>query len=350
MERREKVLVTGGAGYIGSHTIVELLVHGGWEVVSMDNLSNADASVFDRIEEITGTRVRNHVVDLCDMALLQKAVSTEPGITGVIHFAALKSVPDSVADPHGYYRNNILSLLNILEACRSAGIPHFIFSSSCSVYGNIAQLPVKEDTPLGRAESPYAYTKQVGERIVDDVAGSIPGMRAISLRYFNPVGAHATALIGEAPSAPPASLVPVITRTAAGLRPSMTVHGSDYDTRDGSCIRDFIHVSDIAEAHVKALERAYSGAMDGPCEVFNLGTGDGVSVLEAIAAFERVAGVKLPYSIGPRRTGDVGAIYSDTTRSRKVLGWTARRNLEEMMRSAWAWEQYAREHLVHSKP
>lgn len=336
----DKILITGGAGYIGSHTIMELIANREAEVVSVDDHSNSSPAVFDRIERVTGRRVRNHKVDLCDKASVARVLAEEKGVIGVIHFAAFKSVPESTSHPEKYYHNNIASLINILQACSSHGVRDFIFSSSCSVYGNIASLPVSEDTPLGYAESPYAYTKQIGERIVDDHVRTMPAMRAISLRYFNPAGAHASGLNGEDPINPPSSLVPVITRTASGRMPVMHVHGTDYATRDGSCIRDYVHVSDIADAHILALERAASGSMEQRHEIINLGTGNGVSVLEAIAAFQEVSGKPLDYVIGPRRPGDVEAVYSDTNRSERLLGWKARRDLHEMMRSAWAWEQY----------
>lgn len=334
-----KVLVTGGAGYIGSHTIIELLAAWEGEVVSVDHFGNSDPSVFDRIEAITGRRVRNHAVDLCKDEEVKRVFAAEGDIGGVIHFAAYKSVPESVAHPSKYYHNNIASLLNMLEACSSHGVPHFIFSSSCSVYGNIASLPVSEDTPLGSAESPYAYTKQIGERIVADHVRIDPRMKAISLRYFNPAGAHSSGLNGEDPKNAPSSLVPVITLTASGRLPKMYVHGTDYPTRDGSCIRDYVHVSDIADAHIAALYRTHGADMAERHEIINLGTGEGVSVLEAIAAFEEVSGVKVNCQLGPRRAGDVGAIWSDTSRSQKSLGWQPQRNLREMMRSAWVWEQ-----------
>ncbi|MGV3637971.1 MAG: UDP-glucose 4-epimerase GalE, partial [Flavobacteriales bacterium] len=318
---RRSILVTGGAGYIGSHTIIELLARWPGDVISLDHFGNSSPAVFDRIERITGRRVRNHAVDLCDRAALDRVLEAEPSIAGVIHFAAYKSVPESVADPHKYYHNNIASLVNILQACSASGIHRFIFSSSCSVYGNIATLPVGEDTVLGHAESPYAYTKQIGERIVADHVRIDPPMNAISLRYFNPAGAHASGLNGEDPINPPSSLVPVITRTASGRMSRMYVHGTDYATRDGSCIRDYVHVSDIADAHIAALERTFSGHMVERHEIINLGTGTGVSVLEAIAALEAVSGVAHNYTLGPRRDGDVGAIWSDTTRSRALLGW-----------------------------
>ncbi|HRH68109.1 MAG: UDP-glucose 4-epimerase GalE [Flavobacteriales bacterium] len=339
MGKGSRILVTGGAGYIGSHTIIELLEHWQGEVVSIDHYANSDPATFDRIERITGRRVRNHAVDLCDKPALDRVLAAEKDIVGVIHFAAFKSVPESMADPHKYYHNNIASLLNLLQGCVAHDIRHFIFSSSCSVYGNIAELPVGENTTLGKAESPYAYTKQIGERIVQDYARVHPAMRLIALRYFNPVGAHASGSIGEAPINAPSSLVPIITRTANGRIAQMTVHGSDYATRDGSCIRDYVHVSDIASAHVKALHHALGGSMDTAYDVINLGTGEGVSVFEAIAAFEEVSGVKLNYRVGPRRDGDVGAIYSDTTRSRSVLGWVAERDLRTMMSTAWLWEK-----------
>lgn len=336
---KDKILVTGGAGYIGSHTIIELIAGRGADVVSVDNFINSDPAVFDRIERITGRRVPNHEVDLCDRAAVERMFAEERGITGVIHFAALKSVPESTRFPGRYYRNNIDSLVNVLDGCAVSGVRDFIFSSSCSVYGNIVSLPVSEDTPFQRAESPYAYTKQIGERIVDDHVLTDPRMRAISLRYFNPAGAHGTGLNGEDPINAPSSLVPVITRTASGRIPVMHVHGTDYPTRDGSCIRDYVHVCDIADAHILALERTMSGQMGGRHEIINLGTGNGVSVLEAIAAFEEVSGLELSYRKGPRREGDVVAVYSDTTRSEHLLGWKAKRDLHEMIRSAWAWEQ-----------
>ena len=311
-------------------------------MVSLDHFGNSDPAVFDRIEAITGHRVRNHFVDLCDRNGVERVFAIEGRVAGVIHFAAYKSVPESVADPGKYYHNNIASLLNVLEACTAHSVPNFIFSSSCSVYGNIASLPVSEDTPLGNAESPYAYTKQIGERIVADHVRFDPLLKAISLRYFNPAGAHATGLNGEDPKNAPSSLVPVITRTASGRIPKMHVHGTDYPTRDGSCIRDYVHVSDIADAHISALRRTLGEVMADRHEIINLGTGDGVSVLEAIAAFEQVSGVKVNYELGPRRAGDVGAIWSDTTKSERLLGWKARRDLREMMRTAWAWEQYCK--------
>ncbi len=339
MGNKSKVIVTGGAGYIGSHTIIELLERTDHDVVSIDDFSNSGPETFDRIHAITGHRIRNYEIDLCDKVALNEVIMSLEEVVGVIHFAAFKSVPESMREPYKYHYNNNVSLLNVLDAVVRAGIPHFIFSSSCSVYGNIEVLPVNEDTPLSMAESPYAYTKQVGERIVSDFVRTYSGINAISLRYFNPVGAHRSGSIGEDPVNPPSSLVPIITRTAIGEIEEMMVHGGDYGTRDGSCIRDYVHVSDIATAHVLALHRSLNGALASRHEILNLGTGNGVSVLEAIAAFEEVSGVKLNYRIGPRRDGDVEAIYSDTLKSRTILGWEAEHDLKDMMRTAWAWEQ-----------
>lgn len=340
MVERSKVLVTGGAGYIGSHTIVELLQRWDGEVVSVDNFANSDPRVFDRIEMLTGRRVRNHAIDICDRSAVNGVFTQEKGVVGVIHFAAFKSVPESVAQPHKYYHNNLVSLANMLQACSANGVDCFIFSSSCSVYGNIATLPVSETSPLGHAESPYAYTKQIGERMVDDHTRIDAAMKAISLRYFNPAGAHTSGLLGEDPINAPSSLVPLITRAASGRSGALMVHGTDYPTRDGSCIRDYVHVSDIADAHIRALEHVLRGQAQDRHTIINLGTGAGVSVLEAIRAFESISGLELPHQLGPRRAGDVSAVYSDTTRSRAILGWTAKRDLHEMMRSAWAWEQH----------
>lgn len=334
------IIVTGGAGYIGSHTLVELMERLPYPVLALDSYANSSPQAYARVERITGRPVRALQVDLCDREATLKAFAQAGPILGIIHFAAFKSVPESMREPGLYYRNNIVSLLNVLEASAVHAVPHFIFSSSCSVYGNIAQLPVSESTPLGEPESPYAHTKQVGERIVEAHARVMPAMNAISLRYFNPVGAHRSGLLGEDPINTPSNLVPVITRTAIGLMPEVVVHGSDYDTRDGSCIRDYVHVSDIATAHVKALEHSMRGPMAPNHAVFNLGTGQGVSVLEAIRAFEAVSGRPLPHRLGPRRSGDVAAIYTDTRRSEEVLGWKAEHGLDDMMATAWAWEQH----------
>ncbi|MFQ5445740.1 MAG: UDP-glucose 4-epimerase GalE [Saprospiraceae bacterium] len=333
----KKVLVTGGCGYIGSHTIVDLL-DAGFEVISLDNLSNSDEKPLDGIEKITGQRVRNYAIDLCDLQKTREVFEKNPGITGIIHFAALKSVGESVFEPLRYYHNNLEGLVNILNCAREYGVDHFIFSSSCSVYGNAEDLPVTEDTPFGEAECPYARTKQIGEKIIEDLCVVSPEFNAILLRYFNPAGAHESAQIGESPRIKATNLVPVITETAIGKRPSMTVFGDDYDTRDGSCIRDYIHVMDLANAHTKGLLFLMEKKNPANCEVFNVGIGEGVSVLEAIHAFEKVTGQKLNYSIGPRRAGDVVAIYANNKKSERWLDWKARRGVEEIMRSAWSWE------------
>ncbi len=333
----KKVLVTGGCGYIGSHTIVDLLEHG-FEVVSVDNLSNSDESALEGIEKITGTRVPNYRVDLCDLAATERIFSEHPDLEGIIHFAALKLVGESVEQPLRYFRNNLNSLLNVVDCALRYDVPHFIFSSSCSVYGNATELPVTEETPWQEAESPYARTKQMGEQILRDITRTHGRLKAILLRYFNPAGAHESALIGEAPTNPASNLVPVITETAIGKRPEMVVFGDDYPTRDGSCIRDYIHVMDLANAHTKALQYLMEGRNASNCEVFNVGIGQGVTVLEAIRAFEKVTGRKLNYRIGPRRPGDVVAIYANYDKAERLLGWQPRRNIEDIMRTAWQWE------------
>ncbi len=339
MNTSKTILITGGAGYIGSHTIIELLENTDYNVISIDNYSNSSAKTFQRIEKITGKKVINYLIDLCDSKSLETVFENENNIVGIIHFAAFKSVPESVNNPHKYYSNNINSLLNILECCLKFKIEHFIFSSSCSVYGNISELPVKETTPLGKSESPYAYTKQVGEEIIKDYSKAFQELTSIALRYFNPVGAHVSGLIGEDPINKPTSLVPVITQTAIGKIKEMAVHGTDYDTRDGSCIRDYIHVTDIAIAHIKALEYIINKKQKTNFSIFNLGSGNGVSVLEAINAFEKISNKKLSYNIGPKRDGDVEAIFSDTTLSEKELKWKTKFTLDEMMETAWKWEQ-----------
>jgi UDP-glucose 4-epimerase len=339
MENRKSIIVTGGAGYIGSHTIIELLEHTDYNVISIDNYSNSSEDTYRRIEEITGKKVQYFDIDLCDGKAVESKLSGLNDIAGVIHFAAFKSVPESVADPLLYYHNNIESLVNILQFCKQKNITDFIFSSSCSVYGNVSELPVTENTTLPRAESPYAYTKQVGENIVDTFTKSNKGFRSVLLRYFNPVGAHISARIGENPINPPTGLVPIITRTAVGIIPKTYVHGSDYNTRDGSCIRDYIHVTDIADAHIKALDYILQNKNKSDVSLFNLGTGNGVTVLEAIYAFEKVAEMKLNYEIGPRRSGDVEAIYANNNLAKQELGWEPKFNIEEMMLSAWKWQQ-----------
>ncbi|MEZ4825541.1 MAG: UDP-glucose 4-epimerase GalE [Bacteroidia bacterium] len=334
-----KILITGGCGYIGSHTAIELLNRPGYEVVSIDNFVNASPDTLSRIETITGKKMTNYHADVCDRKVLEQIFSEHPDIEGVIHFAALKAVGESVEKPLEYYHNNLVSLINILACCGQTGVKGFIFSSSCTVYGNIEDLPVTEKTPTVEAESPYGNTKLVGERIIRDFVVSSPAINAIALRYFNPVGAHHTGLNGEDPVNRPNNLVPVITQTAAGIIPELTVFGGDYDTRDGSNIRDYIHVTDIAVAHIQAMEYLLQSRNGSRYEQFNLGSGQGVSVLEAIEAFERVTGQKLKYKIGPRRPGDVVAIYSDSSLAKEKLGWEATRGIDEMMASAWKWQQ-----------
>ncbi len=339
MRQKGTILVTGGAGYIGSHTIIELLETTDFNIVSIDNFSNSSIKVFERIKKITGKSIKNYPNDICNYSEIEKIIEQEHNIVGIIHFAAFKSVPESVSNPYKYYYNNINSLLNVLNCCLKFKIPNFIFSSSCSVYGNIDQLPVNENTPLAKAESPYAYTKQVGEEIIKDFAKASPSLKTIALRYFNPVGAHTSGLIGELPINKPNNLVPIITQTAIGNIPQMTVFGNDYPTRDGTCIRDYIHVTDIATAHIKAILYLIENKNPQNFSIFNLGTGSGVSVLEAINTFEEVTGKKLSYKIGPRRPGDVAAVYSDTEKSIKELGWNIKYDLKKMMETAWKWEQ-----------
>lgn len=334
-----KILVTGGNGYIGSHTLIQLIEEGGFEVVSIDNLSRSSRGMMQRIEDITGVKVTNHEIDLCDRNALFQVLQQEGHIDGIIHFAAFKSVPESVDKPLMYYRNNLNSLMNVLEACDRFAIPNLIFSSSCSIYGEVDTLPVTEETPMGKAACPYAHTKQIGETMIRTFCQKRPDFRAIILRYFNPVGADMSGLIGELSHDMPNNLMPIIMETASGKRSSMTVFGTDYDTRDGSCIRDYIHVTDIANAHVQALLFAIRREYRENCSVFNLGSGNGVTVLEMLNAFEKIMGRKLNYTIGPRRQGDVAAIYSDSQKAEKLLGWKCRYNVEDMIKSAWAWEQ-----------
>jgi UDP-glucose 4-epimerase len=331
----KNILVTGGTGYIGSHTTVELLNHG-YDVTIIDNLSNSRAEVLDAIFKITNKRPSFTQLDLCDKEALNYFFSKN-NIDAVIHFAAFKSVGESVEDPLKYYRNNLVSLINLLEIFFEKKLDHFVFSSSCSVYGQSAELPVSEKTILPDAESPYGNTKQISEEIIRDVVRSRP-FNAIALRYFNPAGAHESALIGEYPLAAPNNLVPVITQAAIGKRASMNVFGTDYSTPDGSCIRDYIHVVDLAKAHVIAIERLLNKKNKNKFEVFNLGTGKGNSVLETIHAFEKTAGMKLNYIIGERRPGDVEQVWADTTLANNELGWKAEYSLDDIMRTAWKWE------------
>jgi len=333
----QTILVTGGCGYIGAHTIVDL-IENGFDVISVDNLSRANDNSLKGVEAITGKKIKNYQVDLTNKVTTESIFIENPNITGIIHFAAYKAVGESVEAPLAYYDNNLFSLVHILQMAVKYKVKHFIFSSSCTVYGNPAVIPVTENTPLQNAASPYGATKQMGESIVRDTAFAHP-LSTILLRYFNPVGAHPSILIGELPIGRPQNLVPAITQTAIGKLPTMQVHGADYDTRDGSCIRDYIHVADIAHAHTLALQFSIKNNKEKSCEVFNLGTGNGITVLEAIHAFEKVSGVKLNYEIGPRRAGDIVSIYANNEKAVKQLGWNCKYGLDEMMFTAWQWEQ-----------
>jgi UDP-glucose 4-epimerase len=334
----ETIIVTGGAGYIGSHTIIELLQNTPYQIISIDNFSNSTKETFDRIKTITGKQIENIDIDICHLQELELAIKQIKNPIGIIHFAAYKSVGDSVLNPLTYYHNNIGSLINILSVCKTFHIPHFIFSSSCSVYGNVSELPVTEHTSFSIAESPYAHTKQIGEDIVSNFAKSESFFNNVLLRYFNPVGAHQSGLNGELSKDKPSNLVPFITQSAIGLLPPLTVFGDDYDTRDGSCIRDYIHVSDIADAHVKALNYLIEKKNGRQTSIFNLGTGNGVSVFECIHSFEKVSHQTLNYHIGKRRAGDVITIYANNTLAKSQLNWQPKYSLDDMMLSAWKWE------------
>ena len=335
-----KILVTGGLGYIGSHTVVEL-VNAGYEPVIVDDLSNSDPKILDQLTKILGFAPVTYEFDLCDEEELANFSKSEPELEGIIHFAAFKAVGESVKNPLKYYRNNFYSLLNLLKLYEGRNID-FVFSSSCTVYGQPDVLPVTESAPVKQAESPYGNTKQIAEEILKDAVAAGSAKKVVSLRYFNPVGAHETALIGELPKGIPQNLVPFITQTAIGKREQITVFGDDYDTKDGSCVRDYIHVVDLAKAHVAALKYMNADSFSG-YDVFNLGTGQGNTVLEIIKAFESSTGVKLNYKIGPRRAGDIEKVWGDVTKSTRVLGWTAGLGIDTMMSSAWAWEKYLAE-------
>lgn len=330
-----KVLVTGGAGYIGSHTLVDLIDHG-HSVVSIDNYINSDSSVYPSVEKITNTEIEYEDVDLKSITDL-KRVFEKHAFDAVIHFAALKSVGESVEKPLSYYENNIAGMVNLLKCLVEYGVGNFIFSSSCSVYGNAEVLPVVESTPIGSAESPYARTKQIGEQIIADVAVAHPEIRFCVLRYFNPAGAHPSILIGESARNKANNLVPVITETAIGKREALHVFGDNYDTRDGTCIRDYIHVMDLAHAHTLAVEYLIDKKPE-RISIFNLGSGTGSTVLEVIQTFEEVANQKLAYEIADRRPGDVVAVYADYSLAEEKLGWSPRLSLKDIMRTAWEWE------------
>ena len=332
----KKILVTGGCGYIGSHTLVDL-IENGFEVISADNNSRSKESILAGVERITGKKVKNYKVDLCNFDETHAIFQENPDILGIIHFAAYKAVGESVESPLLYFENNLNSLISILKCSLEFKVPHFVFSSSCTVYGNPDSIPVTEETVQKPAASPYGATKQMGEKIIEDTFMN-SGTSAILLRYFNPVGAHTSIEIGELPLGKPANLVPAITQTAIGKLGSMMVHGTDYPTKDGSCVRDYIHVSDIAHAHTLALNYLINKKNTSAIEVFNLGTGDGFTVLEVIKSFESVSGVKLNYELGPRRAGDVVAIYANNNKAKTLLGWQPRFNLSQMMDTAWKWE------------
>lgn len=332
-----KILVTGGCGFIGSHTIVDLVEHG-FEVISIDDNSGSSAYAMTGIEKITGKKIKNYKVDLKNFDETRAVFQENPDISGVIHFAAYKAVGESVKEPLKYYENNMFGLVNLLKCVQEFRVENFVFSSSCTVYGNPDTIPVTEQSPTKKAESPYGATKQMGEEILQDFTKATNNTTVILLRYFNPVGAHPSILIGESPVGKPQNLIPVITQTAIGKLPKMLVYGNDYDTRDGSCVRDFIHVCDIAHAHTLSIEYLAAKKNKTNCDIFNLGTGNGVTVLEAIKTFEEVSGVKLNYEIGPRRPGDVIAIYANNNLAITELGWKIQYNLKNMMKTAWDWE------------
>ncbi|MDR1155251.1 MAG: UDP-glucose 4-epimerase GalE [Bacteroidales bacterium] len=337
-----KILVTGGTGYIGSHTVVELISEG-FEVVIADNLSNSKLGSLDGIEKITGVRPAFEQIDLCDKSRTEALLKKYPNIEAVIHFAAYKAVGESVAQPLKYYSNNLGSLINLLELMQQHSIPNMVFSSSCTVYGQPEKQPVTEDAPVQAATSPYGNTKQIAEEIIRDTTTASDSMNCIALRYFNPIGAHPSALIGELPVGVPNNLVPFITQTAIGIREQLSVFGNDYNTPDGSCIRDYIHVVDLAKAHVVAVRRLVEKKGRAKFEIFNLGTGRGVSVLELVHTFEKLTGVKLNCKIVGRRPGDTEQVWADTAFANKELGWKAQSTLEETLQSAWDWEVHYRE-------
>ena len=338
---RKKIIVTGGCGYIGSHTVIELIGNG-YDVLVFDNLSNSTEISLDRIEQITGTRPAFVQLDLSDAKETNILFKLHQDVHAVIHFAAHKAVGESVLDPLKYYQNNLYALINTLSAQRENGINKFIFSSSATVYGDPDHLPVTEESELKRASSPYGNSKKIGEEILEDLTKSDLNFSAISLRYFNPIGAHASGFIGEIPSGIPNNLMPYITQTAAGVREQLLVYGNDYSTPDGTAIRDYIHVVDLAQAHVVALKRLLDQKQESPLEVFNLGTAKGYSVLEVIHSFESVTQVQLNYKLTDRRAGDIASLYAATERTEKQLGWKAQKGIDEMMRSSWEWEQYYR--------
>ena len=341
---KDKIIVTGGCGYIGSHTVITL-IHHNYEVVIIDDLSNSSPQILDRIESISGVRPHFEQVDLKSFEATQAVFKTHKDAKAVIHFAAHKAVAESIQNPLMYYQNNLFSLLNVLKAQQENSINHLIFSSSATVYGNPSKMPITEDAPTQRSSSPYGNTKKIAEEILEDFTNSQSEISVISLRYFNPIGAHASGQIGEFPSGIPNNLMPYITQTAAGIREKLMVFGNDYPTKDGTPIRDYIHVVDLAEAHLKALQRLLDTSTTSPLEIFNVGTGNGFSVLEMIKAFEAVSGRPLNYEITDRRPGDVPEMFASTTLAKNVLKWEASRNLKDMIQSSWTWEQNLRSEL-----
>ena len=340
MESKRTVLISGGAGYIGSHTAVEL-INAGYYVVIIDNLTNSERDSVAGVEKITGKKVAFEVVDTCDRAQLKTVFETYPFDT-VIHFAAYKAVGESMAEQLKYYQNNLVSFMNIVAMMKEYGRPNILFSSSATVYGEAEHLPVTEQTPRQPATSPYGNTKQIAEDILRDSCRAYDNVRGIALRYFNPIGAHPSALIGELPRGVPNNLVPFITQTAAGIRERLSVFGNDYDTPDGTCLRDYIDVVDLAKAHVATVNRMTSDKMEDRYEIFNIGTGRPISVLELLTTFENVNNIKLPYTIVDRRPGDVPAVWAETSRANEVLEWKAERTLNETLKSAWEWEKHVR--------
>ena len=338
----KKILVTGGTGYIGSHTVVELQ-NSGYEVVIVDNLSNSRADVVDNIAEVSGVKPAFEEVDCVDKEAMRKVFEKHGNIEAIIHFAASKAVGESVQKPLLYYRNNIVSLINLLELMPEFGVKGIVFSSSCTVYGEPDELPVTENAPIKPATSPYGNTKQINEEIIRDAVKANPVFSAILLRYFNPIGAHPSALLGELPNGVPQNLVPYITQTAIGLREQLSVFGNDYNTPDGSCIRDYINVVDLAKAHVSEIDRILEKKQDEQVEVFNIGTGRGLSVLELVTMFEKATGVKLNYKIVGRREGDIEKVWANPERANKVLGWKADTPVEDTLLSAWKWQLKLRE-------
>lgn len=336
-----KILVTGGTGYIGSHTVVEL-INAGYDPVIIDNLSNSSPKIIDQIEKITGTKPEFYNFDLCDEKLTREFLEEHSDISGLIHFAAFKSVGESEREPLKYYKNNFYPLINLLDACSERKMD-LVFSSSCTVYGEPDILPVNELAPVKKAESTYGNTKQIAEEILEEVSGVSENLKVIALRYFNPVGAHSSALIGELPIGVPQNLVPFITQAAIGKRGAITVFGDDYNTSDGTCVRDYIHVVDLAKAHVASIKQMENAQAVKKFDIYNIGTGRGNSVLEVIHAFESATGQKLNYSIGKRRAGDIEKIYGDVNKAEKELFWKAELGIEDMMSSAWEWEKYIKQ-------